>query len=884
MSQLKPLVSRYRNDSSLHFKLWCAVSIGLIPAIITANILPIGGLMPGFGIEVINITYLPGWICGLVFLISAAICIVQRRYGLIVLLLPWLIMFFYGADELNLQLPSQWEVNERIAQDLKQAGEIAATPAPTTGDIEEDDTPKDPEISKFDVIRANLDQIVFANTPLLQLDRQALKNDLALIEEKLANATPDNENPAEATSVRLFSLRLKIALAEAQMQRTSQALRTSNVLSLFSLGLYDNRLEQKLRRSLKKVSEHRDQLISQRNALRVELEGINQAHASLAELQAIDAAVSSGLWASQTYQAWLVTLFFTSICFLALLLLAWKFTLGSRVYLLPVFGSVLVLTIYVDAPLVFRLWVIVKFVIVSLILRAAFLLYSENFPLLRRQTRDFLLRTSRQTLIYYLPFIILIILGGVTKDHLDQRFDDWLYGLAVMQKSVEAPDTNGKYIDNHAETTLKPDRDRHSRRENIDIAIDIHFKELEDKLQQKLTSLSTQAGLTTAQVARETVRFYEETIVETLPEVDAELDPPGCRGFLPWVFKTGQCAENAVLEPLNEEFTDTRNDQRDSLKQTTSLYADRVGSDAQKAIAIAREDLSGHMLTLKETIKTQLDYIYTVIDFFTWVSLLMLIMVIVKSFMYIFARIFFAGEEDEKRVIQFEPTAQPLQGGLIDEVSDTLTLTEDKGAYFYVNKAYDFANAPPDEFTPQASKAVFSRFKNGVWHLNRIRAAKSKDADDVPYRRIPDDERVVIWTLKPGDAVVFSWKTFVGMSDSIRIRAQYSWQLSSLVFGRMFYVVATVDADSPVDGTLLLVARGSDGIRETTSPSNSPDQLLAWQTTSRFQLRASLSLRNVYRSGIQIKAWDSDLAVMHLSDKTQKTGAAAFLKYFLMPV
>ena len=718
----------------------------------------------------------------------------------------------------------------------------------------------------------------------MQVDKEALANDLDVLEEELAATNPDETNPATLVVNQLLNLTLQIAEAEAQIERNERALRTSHVLSFFKLGLNDSHLEKKLRSGLRTVTQRRDLLVSQRNELRVELNAVNQAHSELAELQAIDAAVRSGLWASQTYQAWLVTLCFSLVCCLALLLIVWKFALGSWVYLLPVFGSVLVLTFYVDAPLFFRFWVIVKFLIVSLILRATFLLYRENFPVLRRQSREFLLNTSKQTFIYYLPFIALIFLGWITTDRLNQRFDEWLYELEVMQMSVEVGDPDGKYINTGVGTDLKPDGDRYDRRTNIDLAIEVYFARKEIELQQKLTDLSAQSQLTTQRVAAETVRLYEETFVETLKEFDEELEPPGCSGFLPWVFKTGQCSENSVLEPLNEEYTETRNEQRDSLRQTTSLYATRVGSDAMKAIAVAREDLGEHMLLLKETVKRQLDYIYTVIDFIAWVSLLTLIMVIVKSLMYIFARIFFGGEDDDKRVIQFEPTKHPRQQGKIDEVSDTLTLTAEKGEYFYVNKAYDFANAPPDEVTPQASRAVLSRFKNGVWHLNKIRAAKVKDAEDAPYRRIPSDERVVVWTLKPGDSVVFSWKNFVGMSDSIRIRAQYSWQLSSLVFGRMYYVVASVDADSPVDGTLLLVARGSDGIRETSSPSNSPDQLLAWQTTTRFRLRASLSFRNVYRSGIQIKASDSDLAVMHLSDKKQMTGAAAFLKYFLLPV
>jgi hypothetical protein len=390
--------------------------------------------------------------------------------------------------------------------------------------------------------------------------------------------------------------------------------------------------------------------------------------------------------------------------------------------------------------------------------------------------------------------------------------------------------------------------------------------------------------LAASAVASQTVKSFEEQFKETLPEFDEDLKPPDCGGFLPWVFDTEDCAESAVLTPMNEAYTETRNDQRDSLRQSTSQYADRAGNDADKAIEWAVADLRENFRVMKRGVKTQLSYLYLAIDFYTWVSALILFVLILKTVMYIFSRIFFATHGDGKRLIQFETAAADRQSGQVREVSDTLALEPEMGAVIYLNKKYDFANAPPDEVTPQAAKGFFSRFRHGVWHMNRVHTADPEWGGFRPYRRLPADDRVVHWTLKPGDAVVFSWRSFVGMSDSIRIRTQYSWQLSSLVFGRMFFVVASVEADSPVDGTLLLAARGSDGTGEQGSPSNSPDQLLAWQTTTRFKMHANLSFRNVYRSGIQIRAHAQDLAVTHLNDRRQRTGAAAFLKYFILPV
>jgi len=846
MPDFKNLIARYRNSRSVYLALWCAIGLGIVPAIITENISPFDSFGHRFGVEIIEFIYLPRTVCLLVFLLGLAGCLIQNRYWMIALLLPWLALGLFEVDELAYKLPTKTEALERLHENRKLVRESAEPP-------------------NIIEIRGNLDQIVYADTALMPFDEEVLIEDLDRIEEALENNKPGLQKKSVLIAVQIVVLNRKIAQAEGQIKRIKSARQTTDLISRISFGLLDKRVKNNLRNGLKKVRKHRNALVSKRNAYHVDLAAINNAQAQVgatyADLRELEAKVKTYLWVSQSYQASYISQAYSLTCFAVLLILIWQFTLGSWVYLLTVAASLTISMLYVEATLSYRSWVVVKFVIISLIIRAFYLLYVENFPLLRRQSSAFMLQTLKKTLIYYLPFIALIGLGVLSSLHINKLIDDHLYSLKIMA-----------------------DADRNEpRRYNIDKAIDAYFKQQEEDAFKMLDGMAAQ-GASVDKIAKATVGFFEDNIVETLPEINQEFEPPGCDGFLPWVFNTANCAENTIKEPLNGGYTEERNEQRDSLRRSTSEYADKAKGNVKKAVQYAKEDLSENFLQIKLRLKTTLSHVYSAIDFYTWVSILLLIVFILKSFMYIFARIFFATDEDDKRVIQFEPVAQPQQHGLIGEVSDTLELTTDMGEQMYINKNYDFANAPPDEVTPQAHKAFFSRFKNGVWHLNKIKTANPEEVEGAPYRKIPDDERIVVWTLKPGDAVVFSWKTFVGMSDVIKIRTQYSWQLSSLVFGRMFFVVATVDADSPVDGTLLLVAKGSDGIRETTNPSNSPDQLLAWQTTTRFQLHASLSVRNVYRSGIQIKARDTDLAVMHLNDKKSKSGAAAFLKYFLVPV
>ncbi len=829
--------TRYRNSRLAYLTLWCSIALGIIPAIVSDNLIPLEFLSPQIGVKINAIAFLPSTICLLILILNVCTCIVQRRYWMIGLLIPWLALWIFPVDELTFDMPDkrqvqhQWQMNQQLSKE---------------GDA----------LPDIDTIRDRFDQIIFTDSDLIEFDREKIKTEidrLAVIPIK------DNQDLIQKRRLATQGLRrlsANIVQVNKQIGRIQQALRHTNVIQFLSFGSYDKQLKN----SLKKVKRHRDQLVSRQNVLRSELSSIKQASTVLMELSQLDATVETHWWLSQSIQSRYLTLLYGTLCFLILLVLIWQFSLVSSVFLFTLSASVIVSTLYIDAAVVFRFWILTKFVVASLVIKLAYQLYLENIPLLRKQTSAFNWQTLGKAIVYYWLFTLFILLGWYVSVLYNQFIDERLYSIKPMINSVPGKNT---------------------RRFDIDIALDTHFEKQEMQLHAKLDDWATKSKPRVADVAGKTVSLYEESIVETLPEINQDLDPPGCSGFLPWVFKPGQCAENEILVPLNNAYTEERNYQRDSLEANTIESTKRAGKHVGKAVQFAKQNLSDALLRLKTTIKQQLVRLYLVIDLFNWISWLMMILVIVKSFMYVFARIFFANDKNHQRIIQFETSIQPEQQGAIQAVSDKLELTPGMGRQLYINKRYDFANAPPDEITPQASSAFFSRLKNGVWHLNRINTRVA--SEDIPYHRIPDDERIVVWTIKPGDAVVFSWKTFVGMSDNIKIATRFSWQLSSLIFGRMFFVVARVDDNSATDGTLLLTARGSDGIKHD-NPSNNPDQLLAWQTTTRFQLHANLSMRNVYRSGIQVRALNSDLAVMHLNEKKHRSGALTWLKYFLVPV
>ncbi|MEQ5814167.1 hypothetical protein J3362_01520 [Marinobacter sp. NFXS11] len=828
------------------YTLWVAIALGIAPAVVTGHISPFSIFDERFGLEVESLMFLPPELCLVVFVVGIAACVVLRRFVLMPLLLPWLALVFFPPEKLTEQFPSAWDAQERLYENEKLARESA-------------------ELPDLNSLRSRIGEIDHTDTGLFRFERAELLSELDQLSERSGAWDTNVSQRAAKIAVQITALRLKIGQANSHLSMIDKSLRDLAIVSRFSLGLANKVLGEKLRQGRNKVIRHRNALETTRRALRVELTSIQTARSdteqALTQLRDLDARISTYLWASDAYRAWQISMTYKLLCLAVLVALLWVFPMGSTVYLSLLGVSLFAAVFYSEGALGYRLWLIVQFLMLCFALRIARLLVRENIPLLRRQSGSFLLQTCRKTLVFYLPFLTLLALGLAASWQVERWVDNQLYSLEFMADSD--PKAN--------------------RRQNIDSAISAYFDEQEKAAFGMLDSLDAQAKSSPKAVAAAIMAFYETEVPETLPDIEPEMAPPGCSGFLPWVFQTASCAETSVKEPLNEAYADRREAERERLDRTTQGYAELARTGAANLVDVAREDLSSTFHDTETAIKKQLGLIYAVVDIYAWVSWFVLILVVIKSLMYIFARVFFGAQANGERMIQFESEPEPRQSGRVRDVPDRLDLTPDMGELMYVSKRYDFANAPPDEVTPQAQKAFFSRFLRGAWHMNRIWTG-ARVVGAAPYRRLPADERIVVWTLKPGDAVIFSWKQFVGMSDSIGIRTRYSWQLASLVFGRMFYVVACVDPDASSDGTLLLSARGSDGTDGRESPSNSPDQLLAWQTTTRFEMHANLNFRNVYRSGVQIRAFGKDLAVTHSNVQRQRSGAARFLTCFLMPV
>ena len=731
-------LEKCRQNNRLYRLLWFLIALGLVPAIVTESIVPFDIFGQQFGIEPGRLQP-PVTLVVAVLMIGSLLCLLQRRYWHLLLLLPGFALLWFDLDDLSFRLPIYSQVQQQLRDNQDLARDNAA-------DI------------TTDMVRGSLSLVEYPRDQWLPFDRAAIDAELDEIDTRLVQVGEKQQREIKRLTDQLSKKNREIRKLSNAAKRLQREIRKFEKNPLFIAAAA--KVYKRLKTEQNAINKKLKRASAERSKLRARLKSVTRSQAGASEIYeqlfSLHAEVNTHRWISDAYRTWLYSLPYKLLCLSILLFLLVRFSLGSWVFLFTLSASMLVSIAFVEAPLSFRIWLVIKFVIFALVVKALYLVVAENLPVIRRQSGRFLLETGARTLKYYLPFIVLIVLGLIASQQANRYIDTQLYALDVIDNSDPANNT---------------------RRYDIDIAVDTFFAQREMAIHRKLDGLDAAAKNNLNLFRERTLQIYDEEVKPTLPEFNDAFDLPKCEVFYHWLTRTGKCFEKEIKRPVNDGYSDSRDEQYDNLDESLTGYVEGGSAKGAEAVIFAKLEVSARINALRIETKNQLRNVYFFIDLYTWASGLLLIMIILKSFLYIFSRIFYASEQfDHDRIIQFAQAEEPSQQGSVREVSDTLELNEQLGDTFYVNKAFDFANAPPDETTPQAGKAFFSRLKNRVWHMNRIETGPVEGTADRPYRRIPDNERIIVWTLKPGDEVIFSWKTFVGINQAIKIRTRYSWQ------------------------------------------------------------------------------------------------------------
>ncbi len=299
------------------------------------------------------------------------------------------------------------------------------------------------------------------------------------------------------------------------------------------------------------------------------------------------------------------------------------------------------------------------------------------------------------------------------------------------------------------------------------------------------------------------------------------------------------------------------------------------------------DQVSATKADLQATEKTQLNRLKTgmqstfqfLFDSFFFFNLLMDILfgfVILKSFLYVFARVAFSANEEN--YVTLMDSDEEMKSGKLTKFKNQYTIPPEGEGNYLVSRTFEPSGHAPKYVLPQWSAAILARLTTRNYAMNKVMMKAGRDP--VVFRSMGGKE-FVEWDIAEDEEVIFHFTNFVGMSEEIQLSAVISLRLTSLLMGRLIFT----SAKGP--GKLILQTNGNPitGEDQKGRISVPTSRILAWQKNTHFNVESELTMVDVFMSGIYLKKQADDLVLIDADVKGKsRYGIVKFIRVFLLPV
>ncbi|WP_339832701.1 AIM24 family protein [uncultured Altibacter sp.] len=255
---------------------------------------------------------------------------------------------------------------------------------------------------------------------------------------------------------------------------------------------------------------------------------------------------------------------------------------------------------------------------------------------------------------------------------------------------------------------------------------------------------------------------------------------------------------------------------------------------------------------------------------------LLLVLLIFKSFFYVFARVSF--NEDEDLHVTVSEAPKDFKNGTIRNCGIEYSIPADHKETFFISRKYRPTGRAPKVGIHCWTASFFRRIRTNTYLMNHV-SINRKSEESIDFRSLAGAE-FVEWTLSDGEEVVFDYNHLVALTGNIKLSTEISLRLTSTLFAQTFFPVAK----GP--GKLVLMTKGQPlADDEETGKSVHIDRLIAWQKTTKFAVISELNLVDLYLSGLYLKRSSTDMVLIDADEtaKKRKVGIARFISKFFLP-
>lgn len=536
----------------------------------------------------------------------------------------------------------------------------------------------------------------------------------------------------------------------------------------------------------------------------------------------------------------------------------------------------------VVATLIFGMPSAFLFLFIGSLLRFLYLAFKQNYEIVQSLNfRQFAL-IFLKSVLFWLPLLLFVIPGNKMSKNIHESSINGIYEY-VFEVEKEPGDKRGFH-----KNEFEADLDEYLNKKFAPLegeALDSRFNNIERNVKSTVAGLSEGAQDQSNQLPKVISKIYYDEMNKALSSISVYFQEEKCGWHI--LFPTSCCVMNKAKSYLFHQITKMGNEMgkaiekniRNALRSGNKNAQGELKSNEQiilESLEKNKQIIEEKIQELKMSIRNTIMNIYNGIILFNLIMDLLLFILIIKSFLVVFARVAFSGKEDIY-VTLLDPDKK-MKKGEIKKCGNQYTIPSNSTEDFFTSRSFEPSGRPPKFSIPQFTNVLLGRLFTSNYAMNHIVMRNRKGA--VYYHALGGTE-FVEWTLEPNEEVIFHFKNFVAMSEGIKLSTTLSFRLTSLLLGRLRFTTAK----GP--GKLVLLTKGRPVTSEERKGNASVpvSRIIAWQKNTEFHVHSELNVVDVFLSGIYLQKKPSDLIIIDADEKgNAKSGISKFIKSFLLPI
>ena len=282
-------------------------------------------------------------------------------------------------------------------------------------------------------------------------------------------------------------------------------------------------------------------------------------------------------------------------------------------------------------------------------------------------------------------------------------------------------------------------------------------------------------------------------------------------------------------------------------------------------------------LDVNKNAQLQIWYSFAFLHTFQMFTHIVFGFICVKSFFYVFSRVAFNHNVGAFLTLGELEGTPVLPDAQITRFSSRYVLHPPGPAVYYVSRKFQGRGRPPHFSIPQPIHAPIARLIHGAMTMNKVVFAPGDGPVSYTARFGSD---FVVWDLQPGEEIVFNFRSFVAMAESVHISTLISARLSALVLGEIIYSTAT----GPGQIIFLTEGRAEVTNREESGESLPPNRFVAMHRDARLNVESELGVVDVYISDAYVQPTGHGQVIVDVDrQEGGDVGLIRFLAHFVWP-